>query len=912
MVRKENLFLMRSRDEVTASAIGLYRKASCITVCCPRRVFKTSSLFLMLVLLTIVPGRRSFAGYRRDTVLIQTERTLSRSELSTLLKSQETSRNLCPSRIRPVYAIQLSPKENPLERIRQLHRSPDVRFVEPNYIHRLHETLPDDSFFTSHQWSLKNTGQFGSIPGEDIDAANGWDIETGTSSVVVAVIDTGVALEHPDLTANLWNNAEEIPGDGIDNDDNGYVDDWRGWNFAENHNDPSDVHSHGTHVAGIIGAIADNALGIAGVCWNCTIQPLACFDSSGEATNEDVVEAIYYAIDNGAKVINASWGDQFSSDILEDAVRAANENGILFVASAGNDGLRDVDLFPVYPAGSPQPNVISVAASDSKGQIAGYSNQGPATIDLFAPGSSIYSSVPAQGYSYKSGTSMSAPHVTGAAALLLSHFPGISVAELRGRILGSVDILPDYEERVAFGGRLNLSEMYEDDTVAPSPVEDLAVIRSGWDAITLAFTTTGDDGYSGSPSGFDIRYSEQVLNESNWGDAQLAQVIPKLVQEGVNHTFTVRGLDPDIHYSFAVRIYDNAGNHSSLSNVVSGHTAAVETLWVDPTTFSQSRLSPVPEASWSQIARCSDAILPEPDYCWTESPSGDYGNDTESSLVSVPFAVPENALLSFEHWHDFHYSAGILTDGGEVQISLSSEGADWITIARFYGTNSPWRREVVSLQPFAGAETAQVRFRFFSDSRDTADGWYIDNVHVFVPEQVSWPEDIIIESTTRFRNLPQSSRLYEETVDGGVWYEDTAAKARRYGLSGTAARMKYVDTVGSKACFKPSFLLSGWYEIFGIWGSLANAENLTYIINHAFGQDCVLVTQCPTVNANKWVSLGTYYFQAGSGASVTIDDSTVTGSSNPYKARVDVDSIKCVFTGRTHPVEGNFIHLLGE
>ena len=276
-------------------------------------------------------------------------------------------------------------------------RSPDVEYAEPNYLYWASSIFPSDPFF-SELWGLHNVGQTGGTIDADIDAPEAWSISTGSSSVVIAVIDTGVDTSHPDLLPNLWTNPSESTGmSGIDDDGNGYVDDIHGWDFVDEDGDPSDYNGHGTHVAGTIAAKGDNGTGITGVMWSAQIMPLRFLGASGAGDTAAAVEAVYYAVDNGAKVINASWGGGGYSRALYDALAYALGKDVLFVAAGGNEG-NDNDLFPFYPCGYDLPNVICVAATDDRDELAWFSNYGARKVHLGAPGVSILSSIPALSY----------------------------------------------------------------------------------------------------------------------------------------------------------------------------------------------------------------------------------------------------------------------------------------------------------------------------------------------------------------------------------------------------------------------------------------------------------------------------------------------------------------------------------
>lgn len=280
--------------------------------------------------------------------------------------------------------------------IEYYRNNPEVEYVEPNYIVRAVAT-PDDPQF-NQLWGLNNTGQTGGTEDADIDAPEAWDIHTGSSDMVIAVIDTGVAYNHGDLNdgvnSNIWTNDTELNGNpGVDDDGNGYVDDIYGWDFLGEDSDPTDYNGHGTHVAGTIAALGDNGTGITGVNWTASIMPLRFLGPLGYGDTAKASEAILYAANNGAKVINASWGGGGLSQTLYDAISYANDRGCLFVVAAGNAGDNN-DQIPFYPASYNLPNIIAVAATDHNDNLASFSNFGVTSVDVAAPGVNVLSSVP--------------------------------------------------------------------------------------------------------------------------------------------------------------------------------------------------------------------------------------------------------------------------------------------------------------------------------------------------------------------------------------------------------------------------------------------------------------------------------------------------------------------------------------
>ena len=318
---------------------------------------------------------------------------------------------------------------------------------------------PNDPQF-DQQWALNNLGQDGGKERADIDALKAWLKTRGSDKIVVAVLDSGVDYTHKDLVSNMWFRPDSIPP--YADDELGSFDDINGFDADANAGDPMDDNGHGTHCAGIIGAEGDNNEGIAGINWNVTIMPLKFLGRGGFGTTKNAIEAINYAIDRKKKgvnvrVINASWGSTQYSRALEDAIRAAGEAGILFVAAAGNNGT-DNDRRAHYPSNYDLPNVISVAALDRTDSMTSFSNFGVKTVHIAAPGRDILSTWLKDAYREASGTSMAAPQVSGVAALILSNEPNLSVAKLRERILKSIDKIETLDGKVSSGGRLNAAK----------------------------------------------------------------------------------------------------------------------------------------------------------------------------------------------------------------------------------------------------------------------------------------------------------------------------------------------------------------------------------------------------------------------------------------------------------------------
>jgi thermitase len=351
-----------------------------------------------------------------------------------------------------------------------------VEYAEPNFAIQIAPTnsdypnqinfdtkdnplLPNDPMFAD-QWALNNNGQEGGKEKSDISAIKAWEKTKGSDKVVIAVLDTGVDYTHLDLISNIWIRPNTVPS--YKDDELGSFDDTYGYDATQELPDPMDDNGHGTHCAGIIGAEGDNSQGIVGVNWQVQIMPLKFLGRSGYGDVKNAIEAINYAIDRkragvNIRVISASWGSTRKSKALEEAIRKAGEEGILFIAAAGNDA-SDNDKRPHYPSNYNLPNVISVAALDRNDNLASFSNYGVKTVHVAAPGKDILSTWLDGSFREASGTSMATPYVSGVAGLILANNPKISVEKLREKILSSVDKLPSLEGKVENGGRINAAK----------------------------------------------------------------------------------------------------------------------------------------------------------------------------------------------------------------------------------------------------------------------------------------------------------------------------------------------------------------------------------------------------------------------------------------------------------------------
>ena len=378
-------------------------------------------------------------------------------------------------------------------------QNPNVDFVEPDYLIQTNitsddpvspasaESVPNDPSYNL-LWGLHNTGQSGGTVDVDIDAPEAWELSTGSDNTIIAVVDTGVEYTHPDLAANMWVNSHD-PVDGVDNDGNGYIDDYRGWDFANSDNDPADDNGHGTHCAGTMAAVGNNGAGITGVNWKAKIMPLKFLDSSGSGYTSNAISAILYANKMGAKVISNSWGSYGNSQALKDAIDASPAVVVCAAGNGGTDGIGDDnDITPHYPSSYVSSNIISVASITRNNARSSFSNWGLTSVDLAAPGSQIYSTYPSGTYRYLSGTSMATPYVSGVVALLMSKEPTLPNSELIRRILSSTDAVPDFSGKSVSGGRVNAYRALSGAT--PTPVVTATATVTPTPVVTATATAT--------------------------------------------------------------------------------------------------------------------------------------------------------------------------------------------------------------------------------------------------------------------------------------------------------------------------------------------------------------------------------------------------------------------------------------
>ena len=408
-------------------------------------------------------------------------------------------------------------------------------YAEYDNILRPQQVEPNDpSYLNGTLWGMNNTGQNNGVNDIDGDLPEAWQIRNRASNVVVGVIDSGIRVTHEDLVGNLWRNPGEIAGDGVDNDNNGYVDDIHGIDAITNTGNLIDDNGHGTHVAGTVGAVGNNGVGVSGVAWSIQLMGARFLGQNGGATS-DAIEAIAYCREMGADLTNNSWGGGAFSTALRNEIADDDAAGLIFVAAAGNES-RNIDINFSYPAGYDLPNIVSVAAHDRQGRLANFSNYGRNNVDIAAPGVEIFSAWIDNDSAYRSiqGTSMASPYVAGMVALLRTHFPNENHLETIERLYVGAITEPAFEDRMTTGGRVNLFNSLSVANIEGLPritagVPDQAVAAGG--SITLSVQATGQ-----APLSYAWRKDGQLL--PNARDASLIVNNASAADSGI-YTVTV-------------------------------------------------------------------------------------------------------------------------------------------------------------------------------------------------------------------------------------------------------------------------------------------------------------------------------------------------------------------------------------
>ena len=695
----------------------------------------------------------------------------------------------------------------------RLRSDPAVLSADPDYVRRL-MALPNDPDM-SDLWNLHNTGAGGATADADIDAPEAWDIRTSAGDNVVAVMDTGIHLAHEDLADNAWVNALETAGDGIDNDGNLRIDDVNGYDFINNDGNPTDDNGHGTHVAGTIGAVGNNGVGVTGVCWSVKLMALKVFNASGTGSDSAIVAAFDYALKLKQRAsqpvklraINCSWGGGgFSSAMLE-AMRDSSDEGILLPCAAGNEML-DNGVIANFPANFDLPGVISVGWSTWTEGVAGWSNYGATTVHLFAPGdniwSTIWSSTPSVKYGFLSGTSMATPHVSGAVALVWAQFEDplvsdvVKAAEVRDRILYNTDRPAAYANACITRGRLNLHKAITAPADAdPPPALALTASDPSFSGGSLAWTAPGDDPAGGTAFLYDLRVSTATITEGNFASALRKPGVPLPAVAGTPQSFRFHAFQANsTTYYLAMKTLDERGNVSPLSNVVTITTLHVSTrVFEDDFATEDIAKWPIIEPPWDIV---NDVA--------TESPLGAYAFNLDADLISAPFSLVgmRDAVLTFNH----RFRTKLGYDHCAVYASDTAGIPSW-RLLRVYGgeidsanlPNDFADSGRLRLDAFDGQPTVQIRFRFRSlaqsnPPRIAADGWRIQEVAVDAEVLANVAPVATAQAVSVVRDVAKAITLAGTDVNGDSLTFDVDGDPAHGTLSGTPPDLTYTPEAG--------------------------------------------------------------------------------------------------------------------
>jgi serine protease len=497
-------------------------------------------------------------GYAPDSVLVRFKANAAASDKARARGLVNAQSHRSFQSVPGLEALKLSGRESVADVLARLSRLPFVAYAEPDY---LVQKATNDQFY-SLLYAIDNTGQpianVNGTPDADMDVLEAWTVQTGNPELVIAVIDEGVRYDHPDLAANMWTNTGEIPGNGIDDDGNGFTDDVYGYDFYDFDGDPMDEGGHGTHVAGTICAEGNNGIGIVGVVQQCKIMALRFLGPRGGSTSGGIA-ALDYAVQMGAKISNNSWGGGGFSQALYESIAAARDADHIFLAAAGNDGTNN-DASPHYPSNYDLPNVVSVAATDKNDELASFSNYGALSVDIGAPGveiasTYIFSNKPrdCSDYCYLSGTSMATPNVTGVVALIRSQFPQMGYQEV-------IDLLYATARPAAAVAGITTT----------GGIANAEAALAGGEPPTPPLAPTGLTASMNSHSSISLSWVDNSDNEQSFVIERDGQVLTTSIATN-SAAYTDQGLNPETTYSYRVKAR-NAGGDSEWSNVASATT----------------------------------------------------------------------------------------------------------------------------------------------------------------------------------------------------------------------------------------------------------------------------------------------------------------------------------------------------
>jgi subtilisin family serine protease len=636
---------------------------------------------------------KSFGG---DMMRLKLPAGISPFEAMAAMKGDERVSFAEPNEV--IYLDELSHDEGQQQAPPQ-GQQPPVDNGEPN---DLHEKL----------WGLKNTGQTGGTAGADTSAVGAWAVTKGDGSdngPLIAVIDTGIDYNHPDLVNNMWTNPGEIPGDGIDNDENGVIDDVHGYYPGGNSGDPMDGHSHGTHCSGTIAAEGNNGEGVTGVMQNARLMGVKIFSDSGRTTAADIVKGINYANRMGADITSNSWGGGGRSEAIYEAFKA---NDALHVIAAGNSNY-DNDKRDNFPSNYDLDNIVAVAATNHNDQRASFSQWGASSVDVSAPGRNIYSTVPISKGSYgnKSGTSMATPHVSGGAGLIMSAYPDASNAEVKARLIHGSDKIAALNDISVSDGRVNFAASVEDDSVAPGAPNDFGASNVSTRGADLSWTSVGDDKWAnGAAQGVELLVSDKPLDAEDANIQTIGLGGAPEVGDLASYSYDVLPSESERTVHFGMQSVDNAANRSELRTATVTIPAADAALKDD---FDGQSVS---------FGATGDFAAVDVEGRGKVFSSASDSSTGASALTSptVDLTGKTGAYLKFD-------SATSLWWGQSAKVEVSSDaGESWNTVSTME-RRSEWGSTGLDLSDYDG-QSVQLRFNVKTSEGRNTGGLQVDNV----------------------------------------------------------------------------------------------------------------------------------------------------------------------------------------
>lgn len=594
-----------------------------------------------------------------------------------------------------------------------------IAFAEPNLVFRLEESIAQESEVPDdlHEklWGLHNTGQTGGTPGADVKAKEAWAVTKGDGSSqgpLIAVIDSGIDYNHKDLKANMWVNPGEIPGDGIDNDQNGVIDDVHGYNAFTDNGDPMDGNSHGTHCAGTIGAVGNNGEGVTGVMQDANLMAVKIFGNHGQTSTDAIVRGILYSAKMGADITSNSWGGGRRSEAIYEAFKS---HPGLHVVAAGNSAF-DNDRRDNFPSNYDLDNIVAVAATNHIDQRASFSQWGAKKVDVAAPGRNIWSTVPGDEYRMMSGTSMATPHVTGGAGLILSAYPEASNAEIKNRLIYGSERMPSMLGVSVSNGRADFANSLEDDSVAPGAPNDFEVSHTNTRGGQVTWTSVGDDKWAnGAAPLVELWSSSEPLSADNLSEAQV-HMLEGAAEVGdlASYEFRAETSETATPVHFAMRSVDNVGNASEVL-FASGMIPAADVPFRDDFDGQSTGFTATGDFKLVEVEGRGQV--------YSSRPSED-GSAAQSRLTSqvIDLTDRSNATLKFDYKSDFGH-------GERATVFASSDGENWTREAFLKRNSTGWREQAVDISEYDGQ---QVYIRFEVDAKEGKrfGGMRLDNLRL--------------------------------------------------------------------------------------------------------------------------------------------------------------------------------------